>query len=474
MTSTNDKFPSIERYAEPETGYEQSRSAVAEAFQSGDGERITKVLRHELHARRTEDLSGLSPQIQADKLVARTQGVLPTEELLERLEMSQSTGVPLRVKYGIDPTGSDVHIGHAVPMLLLDRLRRMGHTVQFVVGDFTAKIGDPSGRVASRPVLTDEQIAKNMETYTSQIAPLFDMDGVEIFYNGNWLSRYPLSDLMGVLSQVSASQTLQRNDFRGRLNTGLTLAEVMYPVAMALDSVELDTDIELGGKDQLLNLQMCRTVMSIHGKRPEVVMTTDIMEGTDGSGRKMGKSYNNYVGLTQDPSEIFGRIMSIPDSLMEQYYKMITEIEDSEWEGIKALMDDKSINPMDFKKTLAFDLVNVLHGDTAAEAAEAEFVQKFSKKQYAEVQEMPELEVVEGVDPNGLVALIASALSAARGTKVSNSQVRRVFAQGGIKLVDAEGGEALAVASPEALEAGIYGARVLKVGKTLLRISSQQ
>lgn len=473
MTSTNDQFPSIERYAETETDYEQSRSAVAEALQSGDSERITEVLRHELHARRTEDLSGLSPQVQADKLAARTQEVLPAEELLERLEMSQSTGVPLRVKYGIDPTGSDVHIGHAVPMLLLDRLRRMGHTVQFVVGDFTAKIGDPSGRVASRPVLTDEQIAKNMETYTSQIAPLFDMDGVEIFHNGDWLSKYPLSDLMGVLSQVSASQTLQRNDFRGRLNTGLTLAEVMYPVAMALDSVELDTDIELGGKDQLLNLQMCRTVMGIHGKRPEVVMTTDIMEGTDGSGRKMGKSYNNYVGLTQDPSEIFGRIMSIPDSLMEQYYKMITEIEDSEWESMKALMDDKSINPMDFKKTLAFDLVNVLHGDTAAEAAEAEFVQKFSKKQYAEVQEMPELEVAEGVDPNGLVALVASALSAARGTSVSNSQVRRVFAQGGIKLVDAEG-EASAVASPEALEAGIHGASALKVGKTLLRISSQQ
>jgi len=473
MKSVNNQLPSIERYAETETGYEQSRSAVAEALQSGDGEHITKVLRHELHARRTEDLSRLSPRLQADKLAARAQEILPAEELLERLEISQSTGVPLRVKYGIDPTGSDVHIGHAVPMLLLDRLRRMGHTVQFVVGDFTAKIGDPSGRVASRPVLTDEQIVKNMETYTSQIAPLFDMDGVEIFHNGDWLSKYPLSDLMGVLSQVSASQTLQRNDFRGRLNTGLTLAEVMYPVAMALDSVELDTDIELGGKDQLLNLQMCRTVMGIHGKRPEVVITTDIMEGTDGSGRKMGKSYNNYVGLTQDPSEIFGRIMSIPDSLMEQYYKMITEVEDSEWESMKALMDDKSINPIDFKKTLAFDLVNVLHGDAAAKAAEAEFVQKFSKKQYAEIQEMPELEVAEGVDPNSLVALVASALSAARGASVSNSQVRRVFSQGGIKLVDAEG-KASAIASPEALEAGIHSARVLKVGKTLLRISSQQ
>jgi len=450
--------------------YETSRLHVAEAIDTGETEHIQEVLRQELYLRRSEDLSYLTAEQQAGKIFARSQEILPQSELVDRLKASKETGVPLRVKYGIDPTGSDVHIGHAVPMLLLDRMRRMGHTIDFVVGDFTAKVGDPSGRVSSRPVLTDEQIAKNMETYTTQIAPLFDMEGVNIHHNGEWLSNYPLNDLMGVLGKVSASQTLQRNDFRDRLNSGLTLAEVMYPVVMALDSVALDTDIEIGGKDQLLNLQMCRTVMDIHGKRPEVIMTTDIIEGTDGSGRKMGKSYNNYVGLTQSPAEIFGRIMSIPDFLMEQYYKMITEIEDSEWDALQKLMDEKKMNPMALKKILAYDLVHVLHGADQAQEAESAFVQQFSKRQYTDLQDVPELKVEDGTDPNSLVALIASSLASVRGKQVSNGEVRRVFQQGAVKIIDGEG-NAKEMASPSELPINLAHGSVLKVGKTLLRIT---
>jgi len=457
---------------EPLSDYDTSRVAVAEAITSGDGERIQETLRAELFARRSEDLSGLTAEQQAEKILARSQEILPAEEFADRLRVSKETGIPLRVKYGIDPTGSDVHIGHAVPMLLLDRMRRMGHDINFIVGDFTAKVGDPSGRVSSRPVLTDEKIAENMQTYTTQIAPLFDMDGVQVFHNGDWLNHISPSEFMGVLSKVSASQVMQRNDFRDRINSGLTLAEVMYPVYMALDSVRLDTDIEIGGKDQLLNMQMCRTVMDIYDKKPEVIITTDIMEGTDGSGRKMGKSYDNYVGLTQAPAEIFGRIMSIPDSLMEQYYKMITEIEDSEWDKLKQLMDDKQINPMELKKTLAYDLVHVLHGEDEAAAAENEFAQKFSKKQYTELHDTPEIALAEGTDPNALVALIASALSNIRGKGVSNSEVRRIFTQGGVKVIDAEG-EAISATSPDAIGESLRDGTMLKVGKSLLRITQQ-
>lgn len=453
-----------------DTDYHLSRAAVLGALETENIESIRSVLTTELYNRRSEDLTGLTTDEQVEKLATRACDVLPSHELKTRIEESKQTGTPLNVKYGIDPTGSDVHIGHAVPMLLLDRMRRMGHDITFIVGDFTAKVGDPSGRVASRPVLTDEQIAENMATYSKQIAPLFDMDGVKIVHNGDWLNNFPMSELMGVLSKVSASQTLQRNDFRGRLDSGLTLAEVMYPVAMALDSVNLDTDIEIGGKDQLLNMQMCRTVMGIYDKRPEVIITTDIMEGTDGSGRKMGKSYDNYVGLTQDPSEIYGRIMSIPDTLLEQYYKMITEIEDNEWSGLQQLMESKKVNPMDVKKILAYDLVHVLHGDDAATAAEAEFTARFSKKDYKEVRDMPTMAVESDTTPKALVGLVAAALGAIRGKTVSNNEVRRIMTQGGVRAIDAEG-TVEKVTSLEDMKRVAVPGRTLRLGKAFIQVT---
>ncbi|MFZ1301857.1 MAG: tyrosine--tRNA ligase [Candidatus Microsaccharimonas sp.] len=452
--------------------YNRSREVVHTALESGEIDAIREVILDELHARRSEDLTGLSTEAQVEKLVSRSHEILPSEELATRISASKETGVPLRVKYGIDPTGSDVHIGHAVPMLILDRMRRMGHHITFIVGDFTAKIGDPSGRVSSRPVLSDEQIAKNMETYTQQIAPLFDMDGVEVVHNGDWLNQYPLNELMGVLSKVSASQTLQRNDFRGRLDSGLTLSELMYPVVMAIDSVKLDTDVEIGGKDQLLNMQMCRTVMDIYGKKPEVIITTDIMEGTDGSGRKMGKSFNNYVGLTQEPTEIFGRVMSIPDTLMEQYFKMITELETSEWDQLKKLMDEKILNPMEVKKILAYDLVHVLHGEEQAAQAETDFMTKFSKKNYAEISDAPELAVEAGTDSNEVIGLVAGMLASIRGKSVSNGEVRRIIGQGGVRVITPEG-EVQTVKTPEAMGEIIPGISV-KIGKAIIRITDKE
>lgn len=462
-TGGEQSYPGLDSKIGPvTTEYERSRQRVMEVLTDPEfhGGHLA-VIAEELRVRREEDLSGLTPEQQVDIIAARSLNVLPQEELLVRLQESQDTGTPLKVKYGIDPTGAQVHLGHAVPMLLIDKFQRMGHTINFVVGDFTAQIGDPSGRVATRPVLTREDIENNMATYADQVRPVFDVESAERVNNSEWLNDYSLGKLLSIVSKVSVSDLLQRNDFRKRLEGGLgiTQAEMLYPVVMAIDSVELNPDIEIGGKDQFLNMQMCRTVMEACGMRPEVTISTDILVGTDGSGAKMSKSLGNYVALNDSPDEIYGKMMSIPDTLMEQYFSMLTELEPKEWELLRGHMDQRNVNPMLVKKMLAADIASVLHTPSEAQDAAAKFVQRFSDRKFLDA-----LDSAPSVEPVNLIEGIASA----RGE--SNKAVRRILGQNGIKLILASG-DTLAVSQEEDLMSLSENVVGVKVGRAVLRVN---
>lgn len=397
-----------------------------------------RELLQETGARRCLDLTDLPPKEQAELIASRAVEVLPgVDRLAERIEERRAEGKGLHVKLGIDPTATDVHLGHAVPLIILSRFQRLGHDVTLIIGDFTAKIGDPSGRTAERPPLTDDDIARNLAGYREQVRPFFDFDKVSFRQNSEWLASYTFPELLTLLSKVPVSQLLQRDDFRNRLadGAGLTMTEMLYPIAQGLDSVALADDVELGGADQLLNLQMARKLMELKGQRPQLVVTMPLIEGTDGTGAKMSKSKGNYVELGASSDDVFGKIMSIPDRLMEPYLKAWTEWTDEEIAGVLARIEDGSLHPMDLKKILAGEVVAVLHGIDAAMAARAAFVAQFSTKSFTEVDSLP---VVECAEHGGLS--VAAVLTRVLGFTPSASAARRLAKQNALRLVvEAEG-----------------------------------
>ncbi|MEV5380203.1 tyrosine--tRNA ligase [Streptomyces nondiastaticus] len=407
-------------------------------------------LLQETGSRRYLDLTDLSAKEQAELIAARTVEVLPgVDKLAERIEKRRAEGKGLKLKLGIDPTAADVHLGHAVPVIILSRFQRMGHDVTLLIGDFTAKIGDPTGRTAERPPLTDEDIAKNLAGYREQVRPFFDFEKVRFRQNSEWLAPYTFPELLGLLSQVPVSQLLQREDFRSRLaaGSGLTMSELLYPIAQGLDSVALDCDVELGGADQLLNLQMGRKLMELKGQTPQLVVTMPLIEGTDGTGAKMSKSKGNYVGLTAPADDVFGKIMSVPDRLMEPYLKAWTEWTDEEIALALSRVEERSLHPMDLKKILAGEVVAALYGIEAAMAARAGFVAQFSKKSFSDV-ETPVVELAEHGDSPA-----TAVLSQVLGFQPSASAARRVAKQNGLRLVvETDGGqEAVVLAEADAI-----------------------
>ncbi|WP_028478286.1 tyrosine--tRNA ligase [Nocardia sp. CNY236] len=427
--------------------------------------------------RRTLDLSDLESSEQAALISARSQEMQPSSDAMaERIGAARKDGRPFVAKFGIDPTGAQVHLGHAAPMLVLSRFQRMGHHVVFIVGDITAKIGDPSGRSDERPPLTDEDIARNLATYRQQVAPFFDFDRARFRYNGDWLREVSLPKIIEIAAKIPVSMPLQREDFRKRLDAGqgLSLAEMLYSVVMALDSVETGCDVEIGGIDQFLNMQMCRKVMDICGQTPELVVATSLVEGTDGTGAKMSKSKGNYVPLTADAAEIFGKIMSVPDRLVEPYFKALSEWQDSELAVAAQRISAGTLHPMDMKKLLAGEVTAAIHGVDAAMKAREEFVARFSKRAFGEVEDLP---LATDVDQPLLEVIKAL------GFASSNGDVRRVARQNGLRLVaEAEGEqdqvtlsyddarETLAVLMADKLSPD-NGERYLKFGRQLARIS---
>lgn len=456
--------------------------ASALLTQDLSSDQTVEQLLAETGARRSLDLSDLSPQEQAALIRSRAVDVLPSEErLAETIAERQAAGKGLQVKLGIDPTAAEVHLGHAVPVIILSRFQRMGHEVTLIIGDITAKIGDPSGRTAERPPLTDADIAANLAGYRDQVRPFFDFEKVRFRHNSEWLAGLTFPRLIGILAQVPASQLLQRDDFRTRLaaGSGLTMSELIYPVAMAVDSAEIETDIELGGVDQLLNMQMGRKVMEIYGQRPQLIATNPLIEGTDGSGAKMSKSKGNYVGLNAPAEDVFGKIMSIPDRLIAPYLRAWTEWTDPEIEAALVRVEAKSLHPMDLKRILAGDVVAALYGLDAAAAARAGFAAQFSRKSFADVGTLPSVDLAEHGGER-----IAALLSKVLEFTPSASAARRIAKQNGLRLVVETDGEQRAFVLPEAdalrplgevvaerlTEAGGSGEVYLKAGRKIASV----
>jgi tyrosyl-tRNA synthetase len=308
--------------------------------------------------------------------------IIREAELRAKLEKSAKTGKPLRVKLGADPTAPDIHLGHTVVIRKLRAFQELGHTVIFLIGDFTGMIGDPSGKSATRPQLTREEINANAETYKQQIFKLLDPEKTVIDFNSRWMDTLGSAGFLRLASHVTVRQILERDDFQQRLeaNRPLALHEVMYPLVMAYDSVALEADIELGGTDQKFNLLMGRNLQREYGQESQVVITMPLLEGTDGE-QKMSKSLGNYISINEPPQEIFGKVMSISDELMWRYYELCTDLSPLELGALRTSVERRERNPRDVKAELGKGIVADFYSETDARAAEEQFNLMFRSKQ---------------------------------------------------------------------------------------------
>jgi tyrosyl-tRNA synthetase len=314
--------------------------------------------------------------------------IIREADLRERLEKSLKTGVPLRVKAGFDPTAPDLHVGHTVLMRKLKHFQDLGHTVIFLIGDFTGMIGDPTGRSATRPPLTREDVDRNAETYKTQVFKILDREKTVIDFNSRWFSKMAVEDFVRLCAKFTVSQMLEREDFHKRFHEEkpIHMHELLYPVCQGYDSVALQADVELGGTDQKFNLLMGRNLQRDYGQPSQIVLTMPLLEGTDGV-QKMSKSYGNYIGINEPPQEIYGKVMSISDDLMWRYYELLTDVLLPEIEA------KKQGHPMEAKKELARRIVQDFHGEQAAKDAGENWAKQFQKKEVPANLETREIEL---------------------------------------------------------------------------------
>jgi tyrosyl-tRNA synthetase len=311
--------------------------------------------------------------------------IIREADLRERLENSLKTGKPLRVKAGFDPTAPDLHVGHTVLMRKLKHFQDLGHTVIFLIGDFTGMIGDPTGRSATRPPLTRADVDRNAETYKTQVFKILDREKTVIDFNSRWFGKMTVEDFVRLCAKVTVSQMLEREDFHKRFHEEkpIHVHELLYPVCQGYDSVALEADVELGGTDQKFNLLMGRNLQRDYGQPSQIVLTMPLLEGTDGV-QKMSKSYGNYIGINEPPQEIYGKVMSISDTLMWRYYELLTDVKLDAIEQMKADAASGKQHPMELKKQLARRIVQDFHGEEAAAAAGENWAKQFQKDQVPE------------------------------------------------------------------------------------------
>lgn len=364
------------------------------------------------------------------KLAAREQVAILTAgcehvETAAELEERIRTKGRLTVKFGVDPTGSELHLGHAVVLHKMQQFVELGHRVILLVGDFTARIGDPTGRNETRPRLTDEEIARNMRDYREQAGRVLDLDRIEVMYNSSWLAKLSFADFIALASRSTVAQMLARNDFAERYANGAPIAmhEFFYPIAVAYDSVVMEADVELGGSDQLFNLLAGRDYQEYAGQPKQICMTTPILEGTDGVVR-MGKSRGNYVGLTEPPQEQFGKLMSIPDGMIVRYAALAAFRSEAALRELAEGLRNGSVHPMTAKKDVATEIVARYHGSEAAAAARARFEATVQRGELP--SDMPELLAGEWRS-------VADALLGA-GFATSRREAERLIAGGGVKV----------------------------------------
>ncbi len=363
----------------------------------------------------------------ADQLRLLRRGVveiLPEAALADRLAESERTGRPLLVKLGCDPSRPDLHIGHAVVLRKMREFQDLGHRAVLIVGDFTATIGDPTGRSKTRPPLTADEARANGESYFEQASLVLDTrpEKLQIVHNGDWLGPMTFADVVRLAGQTTVARMLEREDFQSRYRAGqpISLHEFLYPLAQGQDSVHLQPDVELGGTDQTFNLLMGRALMEAAGQRPQICLTMPILEGTDGE-RKMSKSYDNAVGLTDPPSEMYGKTLSIPDALLPRWAELASDVPTDELEAWTAFAASE---PRNAKHDLAHRIVRLYHGAEAADEARAHFERTVIQKQVPD--EMPEVAVAPAT---GLLSVMVSA-----GMAASNGEARRLVAGGGVRL----------------------------------------
>jgi len=307
--------------------------------------------------------------------------IIPEEELIKKLEKSIESGKPLNIKLGCDPTRPDLHLGHSVVLRKLAQFQELGHQAILIIGDFTALIGDPSGRNTTRPPLTDTEIEENAKSYFEQAYKILDKEKTKIVYNSEWLGKMNFADVIKLASKYTVARMLERDDFTNRFKSGIPISmhEILYPLAQAMDSVAIESDVELGGTDQKFNLLVGRDIQREHGMDPQVILTMPILVGTDGV-EKMSKSYDNYIGISDSPKEIYGRTLSIPDNIIYNYYEVATDVSSEELKEIKSYLEDETKNPRDLKRQLARALVEMYHSKEAAIQAEQEFDNVFINK----------------------------------------------------------------------------------------------
>lgn len=357
--------------------------------------------------------------------------VIPEDGLRERLEKAHAENRPLRVKLGIDPTASDIHLGFAVVLRKLRQFQDLGHLACLVIGDFTAMIGDPSGRSKTRPILTREEIEANVRTYQQQLYRILDPARTELYYNGDWFLKMTFPDVIRLASQYTVARVLERDDFSKRFAEGLPIGihELLYPLCQGYDSVQIRADIELGGTDQKFNNLVGRDLQRAAGQDPQVVLLMPLLVGTDGT-EKMSKSLGNYIGIAEPPEEQFGKLMSIPDELMESYYRLCTDVPEEEIEAIFRGIAQGTVHPMDAKLRLAREVVTLYHGEGAARAAEEEFKRVFRHHELPE--EIPELIVPLEELQEGRIWIVR--LIRLAGFAASNQEARTLIAQGAVSL----------------------------------------
>jgi len=360
------------------------------------------------------------------KIIKRgVEEIITEEELIEKLTYSYKTNTPLRVKAGFDPTAPDLHLGHTVLIHKMRHFQELGHHVIFLIGDFTGMIGDPSGKSETRKSLTREEVLKNAETYKEQVFKILDPDKTEIAFNSKWMNKLGADGLIQLASQYTVARMLERDDFSKRYmsNKPIGVHEFLYPLIQGYDSVALRSDVELGGTDQKFNLLVGRDLQRNYGQKPQIAITVPILEGLDGV-QKMSKSLGNYVGITEDPNNMFGKIMSISDELMFKYYLLLSEKTLEEIEKIKKDIESGKLHPMNAKKELAFEIVKRYHGDESAKNAKDYFEQLFSKREIPD-----DIEEVVFDTSLKLIEIITKL-----NFSSSNSDARRLANQGAVTI----------------------------------------
>ena len=394
-------------------------------------------------------MSFLSVKEQMELISRGVEEIIPEGELISKLESSKKSGIPLTVKLGCDPSRPDLHIGHGIVLRKMRHFQDLGHQAVLVIGDFTAMIGDPSGRIKTRPQLTLEEAKVNAESYVEQSKVILDINRLKILYNSEWLNSMNFSDVIRLAGATTVARMLERDDFtkRYKAEIPISLHEFLYPLAQGQDSVELNADIELGGTDQKFNLLFGRSLQKEAGQDPQCIITLPLLEGTDGK-EKMSKTYNNDIGLQDEPEDIYGKILSIKDEMIKKWFILAADANEETLDSIESKIKDPSINPMDLKRQLARSVVTLYYDIDTAKAAETHFNNLVVKKGIPD--DMPDF-VLDG--EKLLVDLIAES-----GILNSKSEARRMITQGAVRLDGA---------LVDDINAMVYsgGEQVLKVGK---------